>query len=43
MGTEQLYFVIGFLLGTILTGCMVIFAYALWQEYLFKPKDETES
>jgi len=40
MGTEQLYFVIGFLVGTILSGCMVIFAYALWQEYLFKPEQE---
>ena len=42
MGTEQLYFVIGFLLGTILTGCMVIFAYALWQDYLLKPSPEKE-
>jgi len=42
MGTEQLYFVIGFLLGTILTGCLVIFAYALWYEYLFKPSPEEE-
>jgi uncharacterized membrane protein len=42
MGTEQLYFVIGFLLGTILTGCMVIFAYALWYEYLFKSTPEKE-
>ena len=40
MGTEQLYFVIGFLLGTMLTGCLVVFAYALWHEYLFKPQQE---
>ena len=33
MGTEQLYFIIGFLLGALLTGCLVVFAYALYQEF----------
>lgn len=42
MGTEQLYFVIGFLLGTMLTGCLVIIAYAFWYEVLDKPKPEIE-
>jgi hypothetical protein len=40
MGTEQLYFIIGFLLGALLTGCLVIFAYAFWQEVLVKPQQE---
>ena len=40
MGTEQLYFVIGFLIGTMLTGCLVVIAYAFWHEVLDKPEIE---
>jgi len=43
MGTEQLYFIIGFLLGTILTGCLVVFAYALYQEFFVsKPTNKED-
>jgi len=41
MGTEQLYFIIGFLLGTILMGCVCIIGCILWHESLYKePKSE---
>lgn len=40
MGVEQLYFIIGFLLGTILTGCLVVVGFAFWYEYFdTKPKN----
>jgi hypothetical protein len=45
MGTEQLYFVIGFLLGTIITGCLCTIGFVLWHEWYYKnpaPKEETE-
>lgn len=43
MGVEQLYFVIGFLLGTLLTGCLVIFVYALWHEFFVSERQLRKS
>jgi hypothetical protein len=36
MGTDQLYFVIGFLLGTILTGCILAIGFILWHEWYYR-------
>ena len=33
MGTEQLYFIIGFLLGTMLTGCLCVVGFIGWYEW----------
>jgi len=43
MGSEQLYFVIGFLLGTILTGCLCMIGFIVWHEWFYRApilKDE---
>jgi len=36
MGTEQLYLIIGFLLGTMLTGCLLTIMFILWYEHYHK-------
>jgi hypothetical protein len=36
MGTEQLYFIIGFLLGLLITGCLTIAAAIIYYESLEK-------
>lgn len=33
MGTEQLYFIIGFLLGTLITGCLCVAGFVVWYEW----------
>ena len=33
MGTEQLYFIIGFLLGCILMGCVTVAGFIIWYEF----------
>lgn len=41
MGVEQLYFIIGFLLGSILSCCALGIAFILWHEWYYKdPKQE---
>jgi len=36
MGTEQLYFIIGFLLGVMLMGCITVAAFILYAEWTEK-------
>jgi len=40
MGTEQLYFIIGFLLGTIITGCLCTILFIIWYESYGKQYQE---
>jgi hypothetical protein len=40
MGTEQLYFIIGVLLGSIFTGCLLGVLFALWYETYHHKIDE---
>jgi hypothetical protein len=43
MGLEQAYFLIGFLLGCILMGCICVVACILWYESLYKePKRDDD-
>lgn len=42
MGTEQLYFIIGFLLGAIITGCLCLIGFIGWYEWSYKDKNEVE-
>lgn len=37
MGVEQLYFIIGFLLGSIFVGCFCVVGFVLWYEWFFQP------
>ncbi len=39
MGTEQLYFIIGFLLGVMLMGSIALAALLLYHEWLKKPSE----
>lgn len=41
MGTEQLYFIIGFLLGSILCGCLIGIIWTVWYEWYRKQDDES--
>jgi len=43
MGTEQLYFIIGFLLGSILTGCISAIGFILWHEWYYRPSIKKDS
>jgi hypothetical protein len=40
MGTEQLYFIIGFLLGVLVIGCLSVLCFILYNEWIKhdKPK-----
>ena len=42
MGTEQLYFIIGFLLGVMLMGCISIALMLVYHEWV-KPKNPDEN
>ena len=42
MGTEQLYFIIGFLLGTMLTGCLLAIGFIVWYETYYKIPNQEE-
>ena len=40
MGTEQLYFIIGFLLGAMLSGCLSVLGFIVWYEWFYKDKEK---
>jgi hypothetical protein len=43
MGNEQLYFIIGFLLGSIIAGCLCMIGFIIWHEWYYRapvPKEE---
>ena len=42
MGTEQLYFIIGFLLGALITGCLCVIGFIVWDEWRNKDTTNTE-
>ena len=42
MGTEQLYFVIGFLLGAIITGCLCMIGFIAWHEWFYRSPQPEE-
>jgi hypothetical protein len=42
MGTEQLYFIIGFLLGSILSGCIVGLCWIAYEEWIREPDQPEE-
>lgn len=42
MGVEQLYLIIGFLLGVLLTGCIFTIGIVLYHEWAEKPKKEED-
>ncbi len=42
MEIEQLYFIIGFLLGVMLMGCITVFAFILYYEILEKSSKSEE-
>jgi hypothetical protein len=43
MDVEHLYFVIGFLLGVLMTGCLVGIGIIFYYEFLYKEKNIHES
>lgn len=42
MGPEQLYFIIGFLLGVMLMGCITVFCFILYHESIEKSSNSEE-
>jgi hypothetical protein len=43
MGVEQLYFIIGFLLGGIMATCLFVVGFILWYEWVFTPPPHLKS
>jgi hypothetical protein len=43
MGTEQLYFIIGFLLGTLIVGSVSVLVFVLWSEWVHKKQDNQDT
>ena len=43
MGTEQLYFIVGFLLGSLIAGCLCMIGFIIWHEWYYQdPKLKIE-
>jgi len=40
MGIEQLYFIIGVLMGSLFTGCLLGVLFALWYDHYHKIPEE---